>query len=100
MTNKKKRERAIKVIELPAACPKCGGTTRTGRVNVYTSNTSGTRRDGKPYSRIRHWRAKCKTCEQSLAFLSFENVPKTPDTSDREVPEPISTPDPPVSAVK
>ena len=99
MTKKKKRTPAMKVIEQPAACPKCGGTTRTGRVAVYTSNTNGIRPDGKPYSRIRHWRAKCKTRGQSLAFLSFENVPKTPDPSDREVSEPVSTPDSPVSTI-
>jgi hypothetical protein len=67
------REPVLKVTEIPACCPKCLSTERTGKHCVVVRRITGTLPTGQPYNTVENWRAECKNCGQRLAYNCFQN---------------------------
>ena len=74
ITPAKPREVRVQVEEVPAMCPKCKTTGRTGYESIKHRKISGTKRDGTPFNLVRWLNCKCKGCGQCLRVQRFENL--------------------------
>ena len=75
ITAAKPRAVCAQVEEVPAMCPTCQSTDRTGYEGIIERQISGTKRDGTPFNLVRWLSCTCKGCGQRLRVRRFENRP-------------------------